>query len=372
MSSPNVTYLTLDPVGEGVGTSQVGRYVSAIARRGVEIKLHSFEREAPLPELADQLRASGVQWKVHPFGAAGSKGGVARLARAAFAVRDAHLVHARSDLAAAAASTRSRSWIWDMRAFFAEQRIALGTLQANSLEHRALRFIERRAATSASSIVTLTRAAVPVLTERFGPEVTAKCEVITTCVDLDRFTPTDAPTGDLTFLLSGTLNSYYDVPTMLRVVAACRERRSSRLVVASPLAGPWESALYVADHRLTLSPAEMPDLVSSSHVGLSVCRFDAGMSLRAAMPTKLGEFLATGRPVVVNRGLGDMDRIIDEFRCGVILDKGDDSSVRNAADEIIDLIDDPSTAERCRAAAVAHFNLDRAVDRLVELYASLT
>ena len=57
--------------------------------------------------------------------------------------------------------------------------------------------------------------------------------------------------------------------------------------------------------RVSATRDEMAKLVSSCHVGLSVCRDDAGPSLQAAMPTKIGEFLASGRPVVVNPGPGD-------------------------------------------------------------------
>lgn len=64
----------------------------------------------------------------------------------------------------------------------------------------------------------------------------------------------------------------------------------------------------------------MSDLIPNYSFGIYVCKLDAGPSLSAAMPTKIGEFMARVRPIVVNKGLDDMDVFIEEFDAGVILD----------------------------------------------------
>lgn len=366
-----VTYLTMDPVGEGVGTSQVARYVVALARRGVAVELHSFERAPVPPWLTELLARAGVQWHVHPFGALGSLGALGRLARATRVVQGRHLVHGRSDLAAAAASLRRGPFIWDMRAFFADQRIALGTLRPGSPEERALRGIERRLARRAAGIVTLTHAAVEVLADRHGRDVAARCHVIPTCTDLDAFRPSPFPDGPVRYLLAGTLNAYYDVPAMVDLVRRASHRRATELHVLTPGPTAWDDLLAGADLRAEAAAPEMPARMAAAHVGLSVCRFDAGVSLTAALPTKLGEFLASGRPVVVNPGLGDMDAVLAAHRCGVVLRSGASADLDRALDELDALLADPDTPDRCRAAAVATFDLDDAVTRLAALYESL-
>jgi glycosyltransferase involved in cell wall biosynthesis len=85
------------------------------------------------------------------------------------------------------------------------------------------------------------------------------------------------------------------------------------------------------------------------------------------MPTKIGEFLACGRPVVVNRGLGDMDEFIAESKVGVAL-SGDPGNARHAAGELIELISDPETPFRCRATAEKYFSMDNGVEKYLELY----
>jgi glycosyltransferase involved in cell wall biosynthesis len=116
----------------------------------------------------------------------------------------------------------------------------------------------------------------------------------------------------------------------------------------------------------------MPDIVAAAHVGLSVCRDDAGISLLGSMPTKIAEFLATGRPVVVNSGLGDAARLVREASCGVVTTGDAPDAVRRAVDDVEQLLADPGTPERCRALALDHFDLDRAAARLAELYGRLS
>jgi len=366
-----LTYLTFDSLAEGVGSSQVTAYVERLPAYGFEVDLYSFEKGPATAAVEQRLRAAGVRWHPQVFGSGGSRGGSTRVLRGAWLVRRSPLVHARSDLAAASAMLGSaRRWVWDVRSFWADQRIELGALVAGSPEERALRFIERRAARGADAIVTLTDAAIPVLAARHGPAAAAKVTVITTCVDLHRFAPSPLPsTTPVQLLLSGTLNRYYDVPAMVRFAQALEARRPAVLRVLAPGRSPWDEMLRRSGIEVgSADPSDMSDHVRAAHAGLSICRLDAGVSLRAAAPTKVGEFLASGRPVVVNHGLGDMPALVTEWDCGIVVRGTDDASLDAAAEGLVRLLDDPETPARCRRLAEEHFDLDRAVERLARIY----
>ncbi len=368
---PPVIYITMDSRAEGVGASQVLPYVERLSARGLHVSLHSFEKSAPDPGTAARLRHVDVEWRPHDFGSPGARAGLGRVLRAARVLRGAELVHARSDLAAGAAMLAgARRWLWDVRSFFADQRIALGDLRQGSPEERVLRLIERRAAHSSAGVITLSAAAIPVLTERYGLDMARKTRVVTTCTDLDRFAPSSLPqAGPVRFLLSGTLNRYYDVPAMIRMVEAFDRRERAEITVLAPADTSWRVLLEAAGATLGSATAEdMPEQVSRHHVGLCVCRFDAGVSLKAAMPTKLGEFLACGRPVVVNDGLGDIGQLVTDYRCGVVLKDGSDVAIASAAEELHQLLMDPGLPQRCRDLAEDRFNLDKAVDQLLTAY----
>jgi glycosyltransferase involved in cell wall biosynthesis len=370
MTAPAVTYLTHDSVAEGIGVSQVLSYVEALASHGLTVHLHSFEKQTPATQTRERLERAGVSWTPHPFGPAGVAGGVGRVLSGARAVRGSAFVHARSDMAAASAMLAGvERWLWDVRSLWADQRIALGALREGGPEHRVLQRIERAAAHRSAAVVTLTDAVLPVLEQRHAVALRAHAQVIPTCVDLERFSPAELPPMPIRLLLAGTLNAYYDVPLMARLASVGRRRSGAVLDVLCPGGSPWDALLAEAGaHRDVATPRQMPGRVAASHVGLSVCRRDAGVSLTAAMPTKIAEFLAVGRPVVVNPGLGDADVLVREAQAGVVLHDTSDEGLERAWDQLEELLADPATPLRCRALAERHFSLDVGVNRLIDAY----
>lgn len=367
MAAPALTYLTMDSVAGGVGASQVLPYVRQLASAGLEVELHSFE-----PALAQPLPVvgPGIDWRPHRFGPPGQVAGLARIAVGAAAVRGRDMVHARSDLAAASALLgRPRAWLWDVRSFWVDQRIALGMVRPGSGVEQALRSIERRAAVRSSAITVLTRAAIGELARRHGTHVAAKASVVTTCVDLDRFALAPLPDRSLSLLLSGSYNGLYDLPTMLRLVAALRRLVSCDLTLIRPVATPWdEDVLAAGGHIMSSTFADMPGHVAAHHAGLSVCRSAERQALVAAMPTKIGELLASGRPVVVSAGLGDCDDLLPGAGAGVVLQGTDAASVDRAAVQLMELLADPEMPQRCRRLAELHFNLATATSTLQAIY----
>ena len=371
MNLPPLTYLTIDSMSEGVGFSQVVPYVARLAERGVDVTLHSFEKEDPPEFVTARLAAAGVRWRPHVFRGAGTAGGVARVAHGATLVARAELVHARSDLPAASAMLARRpTWLWDVRGFWREDRIALGLLRPGSRPDRVLRAIEIKAAASSAAIVTLSQTARQVLAERYGGDVGDKTTVITTCVDLERFPlAPPPPAAPLRLLLAGSLSGLYDIDTMIRLFRKLGAQRAVELTVLTPSPTPWDATFRDSGAQVGhASPGEMPARVREHHVGLSIRRFDVGVTGFSATPTKLGEFLATGRPVVVNAGLGDLDELLAGHDCGVVLDSASDAELDRAVAELDRLLDDPKMPMRCRALAEEHFNVDRGVDRLLEAY----
>ncbi|HRJ88832.1 MAG TPA: glycosyltransferase [Pyrinomonadaceae bacterium] len=80
-------------------------------------------------------------------------------------------------------------------------------------------------------------------------------------------------------------------------------------------------------------------------------------SKRGSSPTKVAEYLACGLPVVSNRGIGDIDELIEADSVGALLERFDDSSYELALQQIESLISDPGHRERCVASALERFDL---------------
>jgi|SRR5581483_6838187 len=370
---PPLTYLSFDSVVNGVGASQVVPYVSRLARRGLAVELHSFEPSVDA-SMAAALADAGVQWKPHAFGAGGAVAGLGRVVRGARAVRGAALVHARSHPAGfAAVLARCPRWVWDVRSIWSEQRIDQGMLRRGSPAERTVRRLEKSAACRSTGVVTLSQTAIPALEARTGCAVAAKARVISTCVDLDVFGVGPLlSVSPVRVLASGTLNKLYDVPAMLAFVDRLRLRRPAVLERVGAGGSPWEAEFAAAGvSRSECSFSEMPARLLESHAGVCLLRGDAA-SATAATPTKVAEFLACGRPVVVSPGLGDLPALLESGRCGVVLAGTDVDALDRAAAQLEELLDDAETPARCRAVADRHFNIETAVDTLLDLYRTVT
>src|SRR5207249_7129200 len=96
-----------------------------------------------------------------------------------------------------------------------------------------------------------------------------------------------------------------------------------------------------------------------------------GFSRQATCPTKAGEYLAMGLPVVVGVGVGDMDEVIASHRVGAALAEYSADAHRQALDQLVELWADPDLGARCRDVARRDFGLEGGAARYAEVYASL-
>ena len=170
----------------------------------------------------------------------------------------------------------------------------------------------------------------------------------------------------MTCLLSGTFNNYYDINRMKQVLDEIRKTMDLRVIWARAGESPSERLGVGEDVIISASHSEMPMLVQDSHFGIAICKQDNLDSLTAAVPTKIGEFLASGRPVIVSNGIGDLDHMLISTRTGIVINHND--SLQTTAFQIRTLINDLKTPERCRELAMQHFDMEKSVDRYIRIY----
>jgi glycosyltransferase involved in cell wall biosynthesis len=133
----------------------------------------------------------------------------------------------------------------------------------------------------------------------------------------------------------------------------------------------FKSQIDVGENKaFPATQIEMAELIQNYSFGVAICKLNVGSSLSASMPTKIGEFLACGRPIVVNKGLGDMDQFIEEFDAGVILD-GTASNLIEGATKLRILLSDVHTPQRCRALAEKYFSMDVGANKYLHLYSQI-
>lgn len=400
-----ILYLSYDGVLEPLGQSQVLPYLRGLGAAGVKISLVSFEKRARvreagemIPPLRRDLATRNIDWNIliyHKFPTVPAtlydicKGIIvgSRLIRR----RNLNVVHARSYVAALMAWWLTRrtgaKFVFDMRGFWADERVEGGLWHRKSLLYRVAKRCEVRLLRAADAIITLTRSAkteierFPILGHR-PPLIT----VIPTCVDLTRFKgrPKSARLlqalnieGRFVLMYSGALGTWYMLDEMVRfyrtlarlvpeahfVILTAEDGERIRRSVEMQGLLPTEVSVRLVPY------GEMPEWLSLADAAVLFRR--PAYSLKGVFPTKLGEFLACGVPVVLNAGIGDSDEIVEGNRVGVIVSRLEPDEYDRTAKVLLDLLSDASLRTRCRAVA-EEIALSRGVSRYIETYAAIS
>ncbi|MCP9910753.1 glycosyltransferase [Cyanobium sp. BA20m-p-22] len=392
-----VLYLTRNGLLEPLGQSQIFPYIRGLSR-DYKITLISFEKPADvaahslLHRARERCGELGLRWiplrfrlKPRPWAPALAVPQLALVALWQWRRRPRpQLVHARSYVPAAIALLLYRltgvPFIFDMRALWPEELITAGHLRRGSLLHRALLALERRCLQEASAVVSLTHAAVGYLQGRYPRELAGqRIAVIPTCADLQRFQLAEpAPGAPLVIGCIGTVLSGWFLIAWLRAFFEAISRADptarfeliSRDAPAAILAALHPAPSW-ADRLLIQSaaPAEMPSIVKQ-HTA-SVMFFTGGLSKLGSSPTRMAEVLSCGRPVVANPGVGDVEQVIRQHRVGVMASGSSAEQMDACFAELLELLQHPDLANRCRRTAEALFSLESGTTSYRDLYASI-
>ena len=393
---PGVLYISYDGMLEPLGQSQVLAYLKRLAADR-PIHLISFEKEddwantAEREQLALDIAVSGIVW--HPLRyhkrptAVATTWDIANGTRLGLFLVLRHrlrIVHARSYVSSVMAMAIKRvtgiKYLFDMRGFWADERVDGNLWPRTGRMYRVSKGFERRFLLAADHVVSLTHAAVTEM-QRFSylqghmPPVT----VIPTCADLARFKPIPRDSKSAGFVLGyvGSAGTWY----LFDEVVACfaqllRLRPDARFLIVNR----GEHA-YIRERLAAAGiPADAVELRTATHaeVPQQIARMDAGVffirpvfSKQASAPTKLAELLGCGVPCLGNAGVGDMAEVLEGEGVGVALKSFDQASLVAGLAQLLALVADPSTAARCVAAAQKHFSLDEGVRRYTAVYQAL-
>ncbi len=109
---------------------------------------------------------------------------------------------------------------------------------------------------------------------------------------------------------------------------------------------------------------EVPALLSLSKYSLFFIK--PCYSKISSSPTKHGEIMAMGIPVITNSGVGDVDEIVNKFNAGFIIKSFTQQEYKNICKEI--LSNKTFDSHHIRQSALSFYNLDDAVQKYLSVY----
>ncbi|MBI1193282.1 MAG: glycosyltransferase [Bacteroidetes bacterium] len=406
--APHAVFLSYDGMTDPLGQSQVIPYLAGLVRQGYRISIISFEKPAVFEQQRGTIQAlldrSGIQWiplsytKSPPV--LSTVYDILRMYRTVLALHHRtpiQLLHARSYISARVALTIGRKtgipWLFDMRGFYADERVD-GHLwpQSNPIFRSVYGYFKRRELDflrESSAVISLTHAGKRFMETKLLPGLDSnKTRVIPCCADLDRFDYTRFAPADrdavrkelgidpnaLVVVYSGSVGTWYMLDEMLQWFVELQKRRPDAVFIflSAEQERISQRAVYFGIHNINLVIrkvvyAEMPRYLNCADLGLFF--IVPTFSKQASSPTKMGELMGMGIPLVCNSGVGDVGDIVQQSQCGIALDVNDPEQMQASVTQVESLL--PLDKATIRQAAFRFYSLQAGIETYAATYAQV-
>jgi hypothetical protein len=401
-----VLYITYDGLTDPLGRSQVLPYLTGLAASGHRITNLSCEKPERMDRDGEQIRKlcdeAGLKWapiKYHKkppiLSSAVDALELERTAKRLHRDEPFDLVHCRSYIPARTGLAMKRrfgtKFLFDMRGFWPDEKVEGNNWNLRNPPYRAVyryfKRLESQLLEGADQIVSLTEAGKAQLLTR--PELQdhpAPITVIPCCVDFAHFPlATDASRQAARSELEisaeapvlaylGSLGSWYMLEEMLDFfkVYASRDEAARFLFVTADEPGPIRAAAAdrgVDPARLVIRSAsrdDVPRRMAAADLGIFFIK--PVFSKTASSPTKMGEMLAIGLPIVTNAGVGDVAAMVEEMECGAVIRDFTESEYAQALVQLGQLT---ASAKDRRDRALPLFDVKLGIARYDRIYGEL-
>jgi len=388
---------------DSLGQSQVIPYLNGLSQAGHQITILSFEKKERFNKgkatIADLLKANNIEWK--PFIYAKNPPVIStlfdlsKMKRAAMKLYSIHhfdIVHCRSYIASLAGLFMKRKtgikFIFDMRGFWADERVEGGLWNLrNPIYNKIYHYFiqkEKEFLEEADYIISLTNAGKKELEKMHGISHPLKIKVIPCCVDTELFNlntidknklkdykiKLNIKEGDFVISYLGAIGTWYLLNDMLsffqrllinkpnsKFLFITNESEETIYLKAKEKNIPRESISIISASRM-----DVPILLSLSQINLFFIK--PSFSKTASSPTKLAEVMSMGIPVITNKGVGDVDEIVN--KTGVLVSSFTDEEFDKTIATIPQLL--TISPDFIRQKAIELFSLERGIRSYQEVY----
>lgn len=402
----NVLFISYDGLTDHLGHSQIMPYFIEVAKKDDAVKFFILSYEKPnklfdvagVNKIKHDLEVNKIKWVMLRY----HKN--PKILSTVFDILvgiyvcirlirnyQISIIHVRSYVPAAIAlffkKTANKKFIFDMRGFWADERVEGGIWPKGYL-YRFAKYLEKLFLLNADTTVTLTEEAKKEINSfEYFRINTPRIYVIPTCVDLTIFDFNRKFTKDsvdeklflekFIFVYVGSLSTWYEVDGLydffLKAKGSIDNAHLLLITKESELAVLKMKEAKIDRSDVTILEVEhnnIPRYLNKAKVGLAF--YKPGYSRKGCCPTKIGEYLACGLPLVINAGIGDMDRVIGENNIGAVIAEFNESEYVNAVNRINDLWKDPHSLRlRCRLTSDKYFSLNIAIERYRRIYGEL-
>ncbi|MFO7867677.1 MAG: glycosyltransferase [Bacteroidales bacterium] len=403
-----ILYISYDGMTDNLGQSQVIPYLIGLQKKGYTIHIISCEKADKYAEreksIAALLHKHHITWHPLPytsrpkvFSTLYDIKQMQKKAQEIVRSEKVDIVHCRSYVAAQVGVYMKKNhnlpWVFDMRGFWADERIDGGIWNYNSFFFRLLykhvKQLEKTFISEASHIISLTENGKQEIESWHIYQSDPKpIRVIPCCVDLDFFnTQQLSPKKQKAyrvqldirseqFVLSylGSFGTWYMTEEMFDFFKVVYDKNKDAVFLCITPDNPEEleriafrkdipaSALRI----VSANRDEVPLYASLSDWSLFFIR--PLYSKKASSPTKMGELLGLGIPLVCNAGVGDVETIMQSCEHGHVVHNHTEDEYARIAESLVSETVTSQTAKQLREVSRQYYDLQKGVDAYAEVY----
>lgn len=397
-----VLYITYDGLTDPLGQSQIVPYLKGLSYYGYEFTILSFEKKERFLKGRQQveklLKASNINWEPLPFTSRppllSKFYDALRMQRTAYKLQRKHgfqIVHCRSYVAADAGLHLKKKFgvkfIFDMRGFWADEKKDGSWNVSNPLFKKIYQYYKRKESQYlqyADYIISLTHAGRNEMLNWAAYNKNIPVQVIPCCADMDLFSLTNSeekklsreqmriPNGELLLSYLGSIGTWYMLDEMLLFFKKLKAKypgakflfvtHSPRSIIESKI-----EELELSKEDFIIREAarnEVPFLIKASDINISFIK--PVYSKISSSPTKLGEVLSMGIPIISNSGVGDVKSVIESSQAGYVIDSFNEQELEGAIEAIPALL--KKSPANIRNAVKDIYSLERGIDLYLSCY----
>ncbi|MCD2425195.1 glycosyltransferase [Niabella pedocola] len=400
-----ILYVSHDGMTDPLGQSQVLPYIFGIAKKiKCSFYLISCEKPDRFKQQKERIeticRENGVEWFPVPYhkrppiiATLWDLRSMRQLAVKLQKKVGFSAVHCRAHMGGTIGLYLNKKFgipiINDIRGFWADEKVDAGAWnRSNPVYNRVYKYfkkVERDLIVKASQQICLTyKAQKEIETWPFAKELT-NITVIPCCVDTNLFAQNNITESEktafrkelnigandtiLTYL--GSIGSWYMLEEMLDFFYCFQKRFPNSkflFLTFDQHKGILDAAgkRGIAIESIILRGAqrrEVPVFLSISHASVFFIR--PCYSKLSSSPTKQGEIMAMGIPVICNEGVGDTDMIVRKYHSGILINEFSEKAYSEGIEELLVFKNSP---EDIRKGALNYFSLEDGINKYVGLY----
>ncbi|MDB5263191.1 MAG: hypothetical protein JWQ14_2472 [Adhaeribacter sp.] len=402
MNNKNILYLSYDGMTDPLGQSQVLPYIVGLCRKGYTFTLISCEKKDRFAKNRSIIEAickeNNIDWQPISFSTKppilAKYYDIYKMEQKAIKLhqkKNFAMVHCRSYISAAIGEKLKKrfgiKYFFDMRGFWVDERVDGGMWNLkNPFYNTAYKYYKKQEAgyiANADMIVSLTEAGKREIQKwesyKQSPIGVIPCSadfVLFKLVDAERKAAARMMLGfredELVVSYLGSIGTWYLLDEMLALYALIKKKFPQArflFITPEPPEMVYEKAAQIGlgKEEFVIRFAkrdEVPVFAAASDVNLFFIK--QSYSKIASSPTKLGEILALGVPVICNGKVGDVKEIIQFTDSGIAIDDFDTDSYEKVISYLPELLKkSPATI---RHNATDYYHLDNAIEKYYRLY----